>query len=354
MTNQRFWSRSTTGLTPYIPGEQPGDRAFCKLNTNECPYPPSPAVAEALRTFDSGDLRLYPDPDAAALTSALAAQKGLRADQVLLCGGSDEALAFAFMAFFDRGDTVCFADITYGFYAVYARLFGLQAHIIPLAGNFTISPADYRDAPGGIFLANPNAPTGIALTPTQIEEIVAANPDRLVVVDEAYIDYAPVGSCIPLLAQHNNLLVVQTFSKSRALAGMRLGAAFANAGLIEAMNRVKFSFNPYNIDRVSLAVGYASVQDPAYLQEVIAKVTATRERTAARLLEIGCTVLPSATNFLFVAHPRRTGHALYEELKQAGILARYFDQPRTHLFIRVSIGTDAEMDRFLREMEAIK
>lgn len=349
----RFWSDSTAGLTPYTPGEQPRDRTYCKLNTNECPYPPSPAVSDALLALNSADLRLYPDPDATALTAALAAEKGLGTDQVLVCGGSDEALAFAFMAFYAQGDTVCFADITYGFYAVYARLFGLHIHEIPLREDFTLSAADYMDAPGGIFIANPNAPTGIALARERIEELLCANPDRLVVVDEAYIDYAPVASCVPLIAKYDNLLVVQTFSKSRALAGMRLGAAFANASLIDAMNRIKYSFNPYNIDRVSQAVGCAALQDPLYLQEVTAKVIATRERVAAQLGGLGCRVLPSATNFLFVAHPKWTGHTFCAKLKEQGILVRYFDQPRIQSFVRVSIGTDLEMDQFLREVEAM-
>lgn len=348
--SSRFLSKETAAMTPYVPGEQPQDRRYIKLNTNENPYPPSPKVMEAVKNFDSGDLRLYPDPDATEFTKALAAFYGLDKSQVLACGGSDEALAFAFMAFFDRGESVAFGDITYGFYKVYADLFGLQSQIIPLGEDFTIKPDDYADVKANIFIANPNAPTGIAMSTAQIEEILQQDTDRLVVVDEAYIDFADSQSCISLTETYDNLLVIQTFSKSRALAGMRLGAAFGNAALIDGMNRIKYSFNPYNLDKISLAVGIEGINDRAYFQEITAKIKATRQRVSAELKKYGYEVLPSESNFLFVAHPKLSAEEMYTRLRNGGILVRYFNKPRIDRFIRVTMGTDDEMDEFLKQV----
>lgn len=349
--NSRLWGRTTVALQPYIPGEQVFDREYSKLNTNECPYPPSPLVAAALAAQTASDLRRYPDPDSSELTAALAAAHGLRPEQVLACGGSDEALAFAFMAFFDRGDRVYFPDITYGFYRVYSDLFGLAAVELPLREDFTVGIEDYFGLDGHLFLANPNAPTGTALTPGQIEEIVRRNPDRLVVVDEAYIDFAPGMSCLELIHRYDNLLVVQTFSKSRALAGMRLGAAFGDASLIGGLNRIKYSFNPYNLDQVSQAVGIAALADGAYLAHTVERIIATRERVSARLTQLGCEVIPSSTNFLFVRHPSLSGSQLYQNLKRDGVLVRHFPKARIDNFLRVTVGTDGEMDQFITLME---
>lgn len=346
----RFLSKSTAAMMPYVPGEQPRDQQYIKLNTNENPYPPSPGVAKALREQNSADLRLYPDPDAGEFTAALAACYGLAPDQVLACGGSDEALAYTFMAFFDRGDRVYFPDITYGFYRVYADLFGLTTVEVPLREDFSLTVEDYFDLDGNLFIANPNAPTGTGVAPSSIEEILRRNPDRLVVVDEAYVDFAPGMSCIDLIARYDNLLVIQTFSKSRALAGMRLGAAFGQSELIAGLNRIKYSFNPYNLDRVSLAVGIAGIRDKAYTREIVGKVIGSRERVKAWLWEMDFTVLPSDANFLFVRHPQLSGGELYAKLRENGILVRHFEKPRIGNFVRLTIGTDAEMNQFIKTL----
>lgn len=352
--NSRFLSRETAAMTPYTPGEQPRDRKFIKLNTNECPYAPSPRVEQALREFASETLRLYPDPDSTAFTQALAEEYGLQPNQVLACGGSDESLAFAFMAFCDRGSRVWFPDITYGFYIVYANLFGLKPVQVPLREDFSLVLEDYCDADGMTVIANPNAPTGMVLHPNQIEEFLKANPNRLVLVDEAYGDFAPGYSCVPLIDKYDNLLVIRTFSKSRALAGMRLGVALGNAALIDGMNRIKYSFNPYNLDRVSTAVGMAALSDRADFKATVGRVIATRERTAQALEDMGFIVLSSQSNFLFVCHPERSGETMYTALRERGILVRYFNKPRIDRFIRVTIGTDEEMQAFLQALEEIR
>lgn len=347
----RFLSRAAAAIAPYVPGEQPRDMRYIKLNTNECPYPPSPAVQKALATAPADELRLYPDPDAAAFTAVCAEVYGLAPEQVLLCGGSDEALAFSFMAFSDRGDNVYFPDITYGFYRVYADLFRLTACMPPLGEDFTIAPEDYYCRDGSIFIANPNAPTGIVLPPESIEEILRRNPDQVVIVDEAYADFAPGSSCVPLLAAYDNLLVVRTFSKSRALAGMRLGAAMGSPALIGGLNRIKYSFNPYNLDRVSMAVGIAALQDAAWFELTTARVIATRERSAARLRSLGFTVLPSGSNFLFACRPGADGGEIYRGLRERGILVRHFEAPRIRDYVRITVGDDNEMDTLLATLE---
>lgn len=340
-------------MQPYVPGEQPKDGRYIKLNTNESPWPPSPAVAAALRGFEPGALRLYPDPDATEFTAAYAAHYGLMPGQVLLCGGSDEALAFAFMAFSDAGDAVYFADITYGFYQVYADLFRLRACTLPLQADFSIRPEDYFCRDGSIFIANPNAPTGMVLPVEAIEQILRRNPDQVVVVDEAYGDFAPGSSCIPLIATYDNLLVVHTFSKSRALAGMRLGAAMGNPALIEGLSRIKYSFNPYNLDSVSLAVGKAAITDRDWFEQATARIIATRERTAAQLCALGFQVLPSGSNFLFARHPGKTGAELYSALRERGILVRHFQKPRIEHFLRITIGAEDDMDTLINTLEAL-
>jgi histidinol-phosphate aminotransferase len=350
----RFLSKATAAMTPYTPGEQPQDQTYIKLNTNESPFPPSPEVQAALRDFDADDLRLYPDPDSAALTRALAAYNKLAPDQALAFGGSDEALAYAFMAFSDRGDRVYFPDITYGFYQVYADLFGLEAVKIPLAEDFTVCIEDYFGVDGNIFLANPNAPTGIALRPEQIEEILRHNPDRLVVIDEAYVDFAPGCTCVSLIGKYDNLLVIQTFSKSRSLAGMRLGAAYGQPELMDGLNRIKYSFNPYNLDRVSVAVGLAALSDKAYFKHTTKKIIEAREYTRMELMALGFTVLPSDANFLFISHPSLSGGELYAKLKADGILVRHFNKERIDGFVRVTVGYQAEMHVFLRSVMGYK
>lgn len=352
--DSRFLSRATAAMKPYVPGEQPQNRQCIKLNTNESPYPPSPLVQKALAEQDYAELRLYPDPDSRKLNEALVTFNRLQPGQALATGGSDEALAFAFMTFFDRGDKVYFADVTYGFYRVYADLFGLETVEIPVREDFSINVEDYFGLDGNIFIANPNAPTGMTLPKEQIEEILRRNPDRLVVVDEAYADFAPGTSCMGLIDRYENLLIIQTFSKSRALAGMRLGAAYGQAPLIDGMNRIRYSFNPYNLDQISIRVGLAAVADYDYCMEIVGKVIKTRERVGARLRELGYTVLPSDTNFLFIAHPTLGGAELHEGLKAQNILARYFPKKRIDRFLRLTIGSDADMDTFLRVAEELR
>lgn len=350
----RFYSQIAGGIAPYVPGEQPRDRRYIKLNTNECPYPPSPAVRQVLREFDSADLRLYPDPDSLELRGAMAKLYGLDVKQVFAGGGSDEVLGYCFQAFGNPGDRVYFADITYGFYKVYADLFSQRYVEIALNGDFRINAEDYLGLDGNIYIANPNAPTGIALSRGEIERILKANPDRLVVVDEAYADFSVYSSCVPLLGQYDNLLVVQTFSKSRSLAGMRLGFAFGSPELMEGLERIKYSFNPYNIDRLSMAVGVASIQDEAYFAETVGRVVTTRIRATEQLERLGMNVLPSSANFLFASLPGVEGSSLYTGLRERGVLVRHFDKARIADFVRITVGTDAEIDRLVECLEEIK
>lgn len=349
----RFLSRAASALKPYTPGEQPRDNRYIKLNTNENPYPPAPAVAEAIAAFAPDSLRLYPDPTATEFREAVAKSCGLTPDMVFVGGGSDEVLGYAFMAFFDRGDKVYFPDITYGFYRVYADLFGLESVEVPLREDFTVSPEDYFGLPGNIFIANPNAPTGICLAVSDIEEILRRNPERLVVVDEAYTAFSDGKTCLPLLQKYDNLLIVRTFSKSHGLAGMRLGLGLGNPGLTAGLERVKYSFNPYNLDRVSLAAGIAAAGEDAYTNEITGKIIKTRERVSRELNKLGFEVLRSEANFLFAKSDRLNGGELYEKLKENGILVRYFDIERIRGFVRITIGTDEEMDIFLRKLEEL-
>lgn len=343
----RFLAADIAALAPYAPGEQPRDMKYIKLNTNESPYPPAPGVAAAIAGLDSGSLRLYPDPDSAALKEAAAKAMGLSAAQVFAGGGSDEVLAYAFMAFCPRGGRVSFPDITYGFYPVYAGLFGLEAETVPLDKEFCVRLDDYAGT-GPVFLANPNAPTGICLAPREIEAWLAGNPGRLLVLDEAYVDFSPGMSCLGLVERYDNLLVVQTMSKSRSLAGLRLGFAFGCPQLIAGLERVKYSFNPYNIGRITAAAGIAALAEGQYTAGCVEQIIATRGRTAQALAQMGFEVLPSGANFLFARSSRISGKALCAALRQRGILVRHFDRPRIDGFVRVSIGTDGDMDEFLR------
>jgi histidinol-phosphate aminotransferase len=346
---KEFWSSRIRDLTPYTPGEQPKVRNLIKLNTNENPYPPSPKVQQALSAVTDASLRLYPDPEAAALRAALAQCYGVGEEQIFVGNGSDEVLAFAFQAFFGPGDTAVFPDITYSFYPVYANLFGVQCETVPLNEDFTV-PVDRLCGVGkGIVLANPNAPTGIELPQASIRRILEANPNTIVIVDEAYVDFGGT-SALPLIGEYPNLLVVQTMSKSRSLAGLRVGFAFGSENLIQAMNCVKNSMNSYTLDRLAIAGATASVEDQAYFAERCAAVAATRGWVTERLEGLGFTVLPSKTNFVFISHPTVPAKTLFAGLRQAGILVRYFDQPRIDNFLRVTIGTDADMETFCQEL----
>ncbi len=337
----KYLSDKYQRLEAYTPGEQPRDMRYVKLNTNESPYPPAPGVVEAAAK-EAARLQLYSDPVCADLRDALAARYGVKRENVFVSNGSDDILNFAFMAFAGGGVPACFPEISYGFYPVYAALHGIEARPIPLKADFSIDPADYLGLGGFIAIANPNAPTGMALSRDQVEQIVAANPDHVVLIDEAYVDFG-AESCLPLVEKYDNLLVVQTFSKSRGLAGARLGFAIAQAGVIADLERIKYSTNPYSVNRMTLAAGIASLQRDDYNADNCRRVMKTREATVARLKEMGFEVLPSLANFVFARKPGVDGEMLYRELKKRGVLVRHFSTPRIRDFLRITIGTDGEM-----------
>jgi len=342
----RHWSKLVHDLEPYIPGEQPQDQQYVKLNTNENPYPPAPGVARCLAGFDVGDLRRYPDPQSGELIDALAAYHGLDADQVFVGNGSDEVLAHAFQALLKQDRPLLFADITYSFYPVYCALYAIDYRQVPLDEELRIDLEGYRVENGGIVIANPNAPSGIALGLAQIRQLLADNPESAVIVDEAYVDFG-ADSALALLDEFDNLLVVRSFSKSRSLAGLRLGYALAQPGLIEGLQRVKNSFNSYPIDRLACRLGVASIADEDYFRDTVARVIATRERLGEALRGLGFHVFPSSANFIFARPPGGDAGELYRELKAAGILVRYFDKPRIDDCLRISIGSDAECEALL-------
>ena len=346
----KFWSRRIGDIVPYTPGEQPKDRQFIKLNTNECPYPPSPAALAAIRAAAGESLRLYPDPECADLRAAIAAREGIDPAQVFCGNGSDELLAFAFQAFFDPDRDVVFPKITYSFYPVYTDFFGLKRREVPMNPDFS-DPVDLLCGNnGGVVLANPNAPTGIAVGLDTVEKLLRANPDVVVIVDEAYVDFG-AQSAVPLIAHYPNLLVVQTTSKSRALAGLRVGWAMGDENLIAALRAVRDCVNSYTVDRLGQAG--AAVADEPYFQSIRRRVTDTRERTAQALKEIGFTVLPSQANFLFVRHPDRPGKALFDGLRERGVLVRRWDIPEIQDWLRISVGTDADMDALVRALNEL-
>ena len=348
----RFLSPTLAAVTPYTPGEQPQDQQYIKLNTNESPYLPSPAVIAAVSEHEVEKLRLYSDPACADLLKAAAAHFGLQPEQIMPGNGSDENLFFALRAFCDADHPLAYADITYGCYGVWCGLMHIPSHIIPLKEDFTLDPKDYYGLNQTIVLANPNAPTGIALPRAEIEGILKANPNNVVIVDEAYVDFGGE-SCVPLIDQYENLLVVQTFSKSRQLAGARLGLAMGNAKLIADLNRVKFSLNPYNINRLTLKAGQAALEDTAYFDTTRAAIVETRSWTRQQLEARGFTVLDSRSNFLFARTARQDGGSLYRKLKENGVLVRHFDAPRIHSWLRITIGTPAQMQALLAALDKI-
>ncbi len=347
----RFSSEKLAALDPYVPGEQPRDMKYVKLNTNESPFPPAPAVLQAVAE-EAGKLNLYCDPECAQLRAAAAALYGLAPENILPVNGSDEALYFAFTAFCGPARPMAFADITYGFYPVFAAMTGTPEHIIPLREDFSLDPADYRGLHENIVLANPNAPTGLALSPSDIEKILLSNPDNVVIVDEAYVDFGGE-SCVPLIGKYENLLVVQTFSKSRSLAGARLGFALGNTALIDDLNTVKFSTNPYNVNRMTQAAGIAAIACQDYTLENCRRIAENREHTSKALEDMGFRVLPSKANFLFAAHPAVTGQVLYRALKDRGVLVRWFDKPRIRDWLRITIGSREQMDALLAATKSI-
>ncbi len=338
----QYWSALVHGLTPYVPGEQPQIDNLIKLNTNEHPWGPSPRALEAIRAATHDGLRLYPDPNGSALKAELARHHGVAPGEVFVGNGSDEVLAHAFMALLKHPGGLWFPDITYSFYPVYCGLYGIEPRTIALAEDFSIRADDYlpRDgqAAGAIIFPNPNAPTGRLLALADVERIVAGNPQAVVLVDEAYIDFGGE-SAVPLVQKYPNLLVCHTFSKSRSLAGLRVGYAVGQAPLIEALERVKNSFNSYPLDRLALAGAVASVQDEAHFQDSCAKVIAVRERLVADLQGLGFEVLPSAANFIFTQHPQRAGAELTARLRERAIIVRHFKLPRIDNFLRITVGT---------------
>jgi len=348
----RFLSPTLAAVTPYTPGEQPQDQQYIKLNTNESPYLPSPAVIAAVSEHEVEKLRLYSDPACADLLKAAAAHFGLQPEQIMPGNGSDENLFFALRAFCDADHPLAYADITYGCYGVWCGLMHIPSHIIPLKEDFTLDPKDYYGLNQTIVLANPNAPTGIALPRAEIEGILKANPNNVVIVDEAYVDFGGE-SCVPLIDQYENLLVVQTFSKSRQLAGARLGLAMGNAKLIADLNRVKFSLNPYNINRLTLKAGQAALEDTAYFEKTRAAIMDTRAWTMQQLTDRGFTVLDSRANFVFASTERINGGVLYKELKKNGILVRHFDAPRIENWLRITIGTPEQMQALMDAVDKI-
>ncbi|MFI3168781.1 MAG: histidinol-phosphate transaminase [Faecalibacterium sp.] len=348
----KFFTPTLAHLTPYTPGEQPQDMQYIKLNTNENPYPPSPKAVAAITAAECEKLRLYSDPACADLIASIAQQYGLATNQVMVGNGSDENLYFALRAFCDEARPLAVADITYGCYAVWCDLLRVPMDIIPLREDFTLCPADYHGKGETIVIANPNAPTGIALTPVQIEGVLQTNPNNVVIVDEAYIDFG-AQSCVSLIANYPNLLVVQTYSKSRSLAGARLGFAMGDAALIADLNAVKFSLNPYNVNRLTLVAGAAAMADTEYFAKTCSAITQTRALVCTQLEALGFSILPSQTNFLFAKHGKCSGDVLYQKLKESGVLVRHFGAPRIAEYLRITIGTPAEMEVFLHKLSVI-
>lgn len=348
----KFWSNAVRNITPYIPGEQPRDKKYIKLNTNENPYPPSPRVLEAMQQETGADVRLYPDPDAIALKEALSETYHTAANEIFVGNGSDEVLAFCFPAFFDPDDMISFPEITYSFYPVYSDLFHVRYQTIPMNKDFSFDPARFPEGIKGILMANPNAPTGMALGRDTIEELLNRRPETLVIVDEAYVDFGGC-SAIPLIHRYENLLVIHTFSKSRALAGLRVGYAVGNHLLIEALERVKNSFNSYTLDRVAQRAAVEALKDPDYTREMCRRIVETREEVRKKLLSMGFNVLPSCANFLFVSHDRIPGAELASRLRQEGILVRNFHKPGIENWLRVTIGTREQMEILIEKLRTI-
>lgn len=344
------WENNIRKVVPYVAGEQPQNKNVIKLNTNESPYPPAPEVERALHGFDACLLRRYPDPDISELVAALAKRHGLSKEQVFVGVGSDDVLAMSFLTFFHSDKPILFPDITYSFYDVWADLYKIPYECQPLDENFCIRKEDYRKQNGGIVIANPNAPTGVCEEPSFFEEIIKANPDSVVIVDEAYIDFGGE-SCVPLIEKYENLLVVQTFSKSRALAGLRIGYAMGSKKLIKYLNDVKFSFNSYTMNAVTIKAGVASVENEEYFKRVTAKIIETRENTKKRLTELDFIFPDSKTNFIFASHKRVPAQEIFDVLRQNEIYVRHWNKPRIENYLRISIGTDEEMKTVLDFLE---
>lgn len=341
------WEKNVRRVIPYVPGEQPNQPDMIKLNTNENPYPPSPKVEAALKRMNPEDLRRYPDATSHCLVEALSDYYGLREDQVFAGVGSDDVLALAFMTFFNSGRPILFPDITYSFYDVWANLFGIPFQTIPLDDDFQISAKDYLIPNGGIIIPNPNAPTGVEMPQHTLREVLEYNREVVVIIDEAYVDFG-ARSALPLIEQYDNLLVVQTFSKSRSMAGMRIGYAMGDAKLIRYLNDVKYSFNSYTMNLPALQLGAEVIGDDEYFKETIQKIVATREWTKQELNSLGFVFADSQANFIFAAHRERSAAKIYEALRDAHIYVRFFNKPRIDSYLRITIGTPEEMQALVQ------
>ncbi len=346
------WEANIRRVVPYTPGEQPKFADVIKLNTNENPYPPAPAVREILDSYDASRMRLYPDPDSSVLVNALAEFYKVKPAQVFVGVGSDDVISMAFMTFFNSDKPILFPDITYSFYDVWADVYRIPYKTIPLTADFRIDPADYNIPNGGIIFPNPNAPTGVLESLETIEEILKANPDSVVMVDEAYIDFGGK-SALSLLGKYENLLVIQTFSKSRSMAGMRIGFAIGSEKMIQYLNDVKFSVNSYTMNPLTQLCGAEAVRDAVYFHETTAKIAETREHAKERLTALGFTFPDAMSNFIFASHPDYDAGAIFAALKERKIFVRYWNKPRISQHLRITIGTDDEMNAFFAALEEI-
>lgn len=348
----KFWNEKVKNIEAYVPGEQPKDKKYIKLNTNENPYPPSEKAMEAMKNAVNGDLKLYPDPTCSELIKKIAAFYNVGEDEVFIGNGSDEILAFSFMTFFSKDKKILFPDISYTFYKVYAELLDLNYELVKVDDNFSIPLEKFKDQNGGIIIPNPNAPTGKFVDTNNLIKVVEANAESVVIIDEAYVDFGGE-SMVQYTKKYKNLLVVQTFSKSRSLAGLRVGFAIGDKDLIEGLNKIKNSINSYTIDRVALAGASAAIDDKEYFDVTRNKIINTRIKTISRLEEMGFIVLDSKANFIFVKHKETRGEFLYNTLKDNGILVRYFNKERINDYLRITIGTDEEMEILIKKLKDI-
>lgn len=348
----RFFDNRFSSLERYVPGEQPQNKKYIKLNTNESPYPPSKEVIDSVKESDLSELRLYSDPECRILRSKLANRYSVSTDNIYLSNGSDDILNFVFMAYCQDGNGVAFPDITYGFYSVYANLYHSDAEVIPLRSDFTIDIDRFCGINKTVVIANPNAPTGIAIRIDDIERIVKSNPNNVVVIDEAYVDFG-AQTCLSLLCDHDNLLIVRTFSKSRALAGARIGFAIGSKEIINDLETLRYSTNPYNVNRLSLKVGAAAIDSDDYFSENCKRIASTRDKTVKELISLGFSVIPSKANFIFVKHSNLSGIELYQALKENGILVRHFNSERISDYNRITIGSEEEMITFVQVIRKI-
>lgn len=346
------WEENVRRVEPYVPGEQPKEKNIVKLNTNENPYPPCPGVRKILDSFDENRMRLYPDPDSDVLVSAIAKRYGLKKSQVFVGVGSDDVISMAFMTFFNSDKPILFPDITYSFYDVWADVYRIPYECKPLNSDFTINPDDYKCKNGGIIFPNPNAPTGVLESVKMIEDIIKSNPNSIVIIDEAYIDFGGE-SCLKFIDKYDNLLVIQTFSKSRSMAGMRIGFAMGNDKLIKFMNDVKFSVNSYTMNPITQLCGAEALNDEKYFRETIEKIIETRERTKKELSALGFEFTDSKSNFIFAKHKYMNGEEIFNKLKQRKIFVRYWNKQRISQYMRITIGTPDEMKQLIKALQEI-